>query len=127
MDPELLTKRVRDALQGHPVTAKRMFGGLAFLLAGNMLCCVSAKGLMVRIGADAEPAAFKKRHAAPCLGAGRRMAGFIMVAPLGLKTDAALSGWLDMALAYVGTLPSKTAKPAGNLPPASRQTAKRRR
>lgn len=127
MDLELLTERVRDALQGRPITAKRMFGGLTFLLAGNMLCCVSNKGLMVRIGAEAEPAALKKPHAAPCLGAGRRMAGFILVAPPGLKTNAALLGWLDMALAYVGTLPAKAAKPSGRTQLAPRQNAKRRR
>src|SRR5437016_883495 len=98
---EVLISRVRSALDGHPVVAKRMFGGLTFLLSGNMLCCVSQKGLMARVGADAEPVALKKPHAAPCLGAGRRMAGFVLVGPRGVATDADLAVWLDMALAYV--------------------------
>src|SRR6266702_2977125 len=80
---DILADRVRDLLGNRPITAKRMFGGLTFLLSGNMLCCVSAKGLMARIGAAAEPAALAKPYAAPCLGSGRRMAGFILVEPPG--------------------------------------------
>lgn len=115
MNKEILTDRVRYALEGRPITAKRMFGGITFLLDGNMLCCVSARGLMARVGADAEPVALKKPYAAPCLGAGRRMAGFILVEPQGLATDAQLAGWLEMAIAYVGSLPSNEPKPTGHM------------
>lgn len=109
---EVLVDRVRTALAGRSITAKRMFGGLTFLLNGNMLCCVSDKGLMARVGAEGEPAALKKRYAAPCLGAGRRMAGFILVEPKGVATDADLAAWLNMALAYVSELPAKASKSA---------------
>jgi TfoX/Sxy family transcriptional regulator of competence genes len=108
---EILTDRVREALGEYPVTSRRMFGGLTFLLNGNMLCCVSDKGLMARVGAQAEPAALGRPHAAPCLGAGRRMAGFILVEHEGVADQADLTAWLDMALAYVAKLPPKKPKP----------------
>jgi TfoX/Sxy family transcriptional regulator of competence genes len=109
---EILTGRVRRALSEYPVASRHMFGGLTFLLNGNMLCCVSDKGLMARVGATAEPAALKRPHAAPCLGAGRRMAGFILVKHEGVADQADLTAWLDMALAYVAKLPPKEPKPA---------------
>lgn len=108
----MLISRVRSALAERPVIAKRMFGGLTFLLNGNMLCCVSDKGLMARVGAKAEPSALKRPHATPCLGSGRRMAGFILVSHDGVAADADLSAWLGMALAYVEQLPPKEPKPS---------------
>jgi TfoX/Sxy family transcriptional regulator of competence genes len=96
---EILAERVRERLQGQSVTAKRMFGGLTFLLDGNMLCCVSAKGLMARVGPAQEAEALRKPYAAPCLGAGRPMAGFILVSPEGVAEDESLEQWLDMARA----------------------------
>jgi len=108
---DTLADRVRRLLVDRPITAKRMFGRLSFMLSGNMLCCVSEKGLMVRVGAAAEAEALAMPHAAPCLGAGRPMAGFILVAPRGVVTDADLGGWLDQALRYVEELPPKEVKP----------------
>lgn len=107
MPKEILISRVRSALEGRPFTAKRMFGGLTFLLNGNMLCCVSDRGLMARVGADAEPSALRRPHATPCLGAGRPMAGFILVQPDGVAADSDLNEWLEMAIAYVEQLPPK--------------------
>ena len=112
VETEILVDRVRHALKDRPITAKRMFGGLTFLLSGNMLCCVSEKGLMARVGAAAEHTALAKPHAAPCLGAGRRMAGFILVEPPGVASGSDLEDWLSLALAYVERLPPKKAKPA---------------
>jgi hypothetical protein len=104
---EILIERVWKELHELPVSSKRMFGGLTFLLNGNMLCCVSGRGLMARVGAKAEPAALRRPHAAPCLGAGRRMAGFILVEYEGVAKQIDLTAWLDMALTYVGNLPPK--------------------
>lgn len=86
-----------------------MFGGITFLMNGNMLCCASKQGLMVRVGKDAEPAALSQPFAQPCLGTGRRMAGFIMVEPAGTAEPTALSRWLEMARAYVSRLPPRIA------------------
>src|SRR5712692_11812686 len=88
---DILADRVRRLLSDRPITAKRMFGGLTFLLSGNMLCCISEKGLMARVGAAAEPTALAKPHAAPCLGAGRRMAVFILVEPPGVASGGETS------------------------------------
>lgn len=107
---EILAERVRAGID-QPVVAKRMFGGITFMLNGNMLCCVSAKGLMVRVGAEAEPEALERPFVARCLGAGRPMAGFLLVEPRGVSEDADLAAWLARALAYVVSLPPKNAKP----------------
>jgi TfoX/Sxy family transcriptional regulator of competence genes len=123
---ETLADRVARRLGGWPVTTKRMFGGLTFLLNGNMLCSVSDKGLMARVGAEAEPIALGRPHAAPCLGAGRRMAGFILVDPEGIATDSDLHAWLDMALAYVRGLPPKETKAPRDRKPADRTTRRTR-
>lgn len=108
-DAAILAERIRGCLD-RPITAKRMFGGLTFMLQGNMLCCVSGKGLMVRVGAAAEPEALTRPFVSRCLGAGRPMAGFLLVEHQGLTTDADLRAWLGRALDFVGRLPPKPAK-----------------
>ena len=123
---ETLAERVRDRI-GARVPAKRMFGGLTFMLDGNMLCCVSAKGLMVRVGAAAEPEALKRPFVARCLGAGRPMAGFLLVEPRGVAADADLRAWLDLAQAYVGALPPKKSKPRKTKRPNSQAHPRSRR
>jgi TfoX/Sxy family transcriptional regulator of competence genes len=108
-DVLILAERIRAELQVEHVTEKRMFGGITFLLNGNMLCCASKQGLMVRVGKGAEAAALSQPLARPCLGTGRRMAGFIMVEPAGIRETTDLSRWLEMARAYVSRLPPKFA------------------
>jgi hypothetical protein len=71
----------------------------------------TGKGLTVRVGAAAEPEALKRPFVARCLGAGRPMVGFLLVELSGVAKDADLRTWLDLALAYVGDLPPKKAKP----------------
>ena len=110
LDLAHLAERIRCALIGVPLSEKRMFGGITFLHNGNMLCCASKKGLMVRVGKDAESKALAKLAASRCTGAGRPMAGFIMVEHAGISEDKQLGSWLDMALAYVSTLPAKEKK-----------------
>ncbi len=108
-DVLILVERIRAQLPAGHVTEKRMFGGITFLMNGNMLCCASKQGLMVRVGKDADAAALSQPFARPCLGTGRRMAGFIMVEPAGIAELAALSRWLEMARAFVSRLPPKFA------------------
>lgn len=92
------------------IDERRMFGGVTMMRDGNMLCCVSPRGLMVRVGAEGEAAALARPAAQPCMGTGRRMTGFVMVGYEGLKKPNDVASWLKAALAYVTTLP---AKPAG--------------
>jgi TfoX/Sxy family transcriptional regulator of competence genes len=107
IDRKGLALRVEHCLPTGFATTKQMFGGLTFLHRGNMLCCVSRKGLMVRVGAKAEPEALASPFATRCLGAGRPMAGFIMVEAEGIKDDRDLTRWLVMARDYVEALPAK--------------------
>ena len=86
---------------------RRMFGGVTIMLNGNLLCCVARQGLMVRVGAEGEAAALARPAAQPCMGTGRRMAGFVMVDHDGLATPQDVVSWLRLAHAYVKTLPPK--------------------
>jgi len=119
---DALAARVRAALAADLFTEQRMFGGVAFLLGGDMLCCASRKGLMVRVGREAEAAALSRPFAAPCLGTGRPMPGFIMVDLPGLAADSDLDGWVDLAKAYVLALTPKSAGKAKAPGPKSRQS-----
>ncbi|MEQ1725080.1 MAG: TfoX/Sxy family protein [Sphingopyxis sp.] len=105
-----LESNVRRVLENHDYDVRNMFGGKTFMLSGNMLCCVSSKGLMVRIDPKTEQAALARDHAEPCLGAGRRMAGFIMVDHSGLTKLSAVKSWVELALRYVEPMPPKEKK-----------------
>ncbi len=108
-----LVSRVEDALaagNAPPSVQQRMFGGVAFMMNGNMLCCASNKGLMVRVGAVGEEEALSRPHAQHCLPAGRPMTGFILVDPDGVADEDDLSEWLALARRYVESLPPKKPK-----------------
>jgi len=105
---EDLANRLRELLADEEaVTEKRMFGGLAFLLHGNMSVSASRSGLLVRI----DPAETDAALARPPRGAdgdgGRMMDGWITVAPDGLKTKRELAAWVKRSLTFVKTLPRK--------------------
>lgn len=106
-DTQRLLERVRKTLPNVDVVEKRMFGGITLMLNGNMLCCASKNGLMVRVGKEAEPEALRLPHARPCDGAGHKMPGFIMIDHEGLRKDRDLATGVGMALRYVSTLPTK--------------------
>lgn len=95
-----------------------MFGGVTFMTNGNMLCCASRQGLMVRVGAAAEPEALARPHTQRCRGTGREMPGFVLVDPEGLGTQQELSEWLALARRYVDALAPKVSRP-GRRPAAS--------
>jgi hypothetical protein len=110
---ETLAGRTRAALAaatGQPGAAeKKMFGGLAFLIGGNMACGVMGDDLLVRVGPEAGPSALAEPAARPFeMGQRGPSAGFVLVGPDGTATDDALAAWVDRALAFVVTLPAKT-------------------
>src|SRR5258708_5307984 len=107
IDPAFLAERIQSALAPAVAEQKRMFGGITFLINGNMLCCASKSGLMVRVGAAANGEALASPFARPCLGAGRQMPGFIMVEPAGIESERDLRAWLALARVYVEALPPK--------------------
>jgi len=86
---------------------KRMFGGLIFMWQGNMLCGVNATDLMVRIGPVQFEEALAHPQARPMDLTGRPMKGWVLVSAPGIESDEALGQWLDMAAAFVSTLPPK--------------------
>jgi hypothetical protein len=104
---EALAARLRKALVGRRgVSEKNMFGGVCFLLKGNMLCGVGEGKLMFRVGKDQDATALNKPGAKPMDFTGRPMQGFVWVDPA--KCDARrLKGWIAMAERYVGKLPAK--------------------
>lgn len=102
---------VREFLAGRVITEKRMFGGITFMLDGNMLCCASSKGLMVRVGKEAEAKALRLPHARPCDGAGHRMPGFVMLGGEGLRSRQDITAGLELALHYVSAMPPKAVLP----------------
>lgn len=106
-DVQMLVARVEQQLPPGYAVTRRMFGGVTFMRNGNMLCCVSKRGLMARVGAAAEAEALSHPHVSPCMGAGRSMAGFVMIDPPGFAAEADLLAWLGKARAYVETLPPK--------------------
>lgn len=107
LDVQSLLQRVRAILPDVEVEEKRMFGGTTLMLNGNMLCCASKKGLMVRVGKEAEAKALTLPHARPCDGAGHKMPGFVMIDPEGLNRDSELVAGVKMALSYVSAMPPK--------------------
>jgi len=107
---EALAERVRDALAHRAdLSERRMFGGLCFLLGGNMACGVQGEELMVRVGPDAYAAALAAPEAREMDFTGRALRGMVYVSAAGLATEAALAAWVDRAVAFAGALPAKGA------------------
>jgi hypothetical protein len=110
---DLITS-LRTALAGkESIGEVRMFGGIAFMLNGNMIAAASKRGLLVRVGRERMPDALTRPGARPMEMNGRVMADYVHVDPPPL-TGGALQEWLRLALAFVETLPPKASgtKPA---------------
>ncbi len=106
---EDLANRLRELLAPEDaITERKMFGGLAFLLSGNMSVSASGRGgLLARIDPAETDAALERPHAALMSVGGRVMEGWIRVAPDGIATKRELAAWVKRSLAYVRTLPPK--------------------
>jgi hypothetical protein len=105
---ENLADRVRALLADEPgLSEQAMFGGLAFLLDGNMSVGLSGEELMVRVGAGAADAALARPHTRVFDMTGRPMRGWILVAPEGLGTKRELAGWVQQGVDFARTLPPK--------------------
>ena len=105
---EKLAERIRKRLGKRPgLTEKKMFGGLAFLLNGNMCCGVHRQELIVRLDPEQTDQALRQRHTRIFDLSGRPMKGWILVQPKGLTTEAALAKWIQTGVKYASSLPAK--------------------
>ena len=105
---EGLAERVRDVLADRPdVVEKKMFGGLSFMLQGNMSCGVLDEDLLVRVGPAAHEAALALPHARPMEFTGRSMKGMVFVGPEGLESDGELNEWVGRGVDFALSLPAK--------------------
>ena len=89
------------------ITEKKMFGGITFMLNGNMCVGVTGDDLMVRVGPDGLADAMDQPDARPMDFTGRPMKGFVYVSPSGTKTDDSLKKWIRRGVAFAETLPVK--------------------
>ncbi len=101
-----LADRVRAVLPAEAITERQMFGGLAFMLAGHMVCGIVNDNLMVRLGADGAEHALDQPHVRPMDFTGRPMKGMVFVEPDGMK-GGALQQWVHAAAAFTRTLPPR--------------------
>jgi hypothetical protein len=100
--------RLRGIFAGRPdVVEKKMFGGIAFMLNGNMCCGVIQDMLMARVGPAHYAGALQQPHARDMDFTGRPMKGFVFVEAAGIETDMQLLEWVDRCQAFVATLPPK--------------------
>jgi TfoX/Sxy family transcriptional regulator of competence genes len=102
-----LAERIRWLLVDDGVTEREMFGGIAFMLRGNMVCGVSHDTLMLRLGPELAAEAVQEPHARPMDFTGKPMRSMVLIDPLGIETDDELAAWIERARAFVGTLPPK--------------------
>ncbi len=107
---EALAARIRDCIDAVPdLTEKKMFGGLAFLIGGNMAVAASGQGgILVRVDPAASDDLVAATDAHPMEMRGRQMAGWLRVAPEHVATREALAEWVQRGVAYAGSLPDKS-------------------
>jgi TfoX/Sxy family transcriptional regulator of competence genes len=107
---EDLAKRVRAVLAGSgELREVRMFGGLCFMLNGNMVAGTSKRGLLVRVGKEQHAPALARPDARPMEMSGRPMEGYGVIDPPP-KDDRVLREWIELAVAFVQTLAGKAAE-----------------
>ncbi|MDZ4783327.1 MAG: TfoX/Sxy family protein [Bryobacteraceae bacterium] len=105
---EELAERLRAVFrERHDLVEKKLFGGLGFLLAGNLCVAVWKDCLMTRVGPDAYAAALEEPHVREFDITGRPMRGWVMVEPEGLETAEQLREWVSRSLRFVEGLPGK--------------------
>jgi TfoX/Sxy family transcriptional regulator of competence genes len=102
-----LAERIRSQLDGLPFVEKKMFGGVGFLIGGNLACGVNKDDLIVRVDPERHAALLKKAHARPFDLTGKPMKGWLLVEVDGVKTDKQLSAWVREGVEFASALPPK--------------------
>jgi TfoX/Sxy family transcriptional regulator of competence genes len=105
---ETLADRVRDVLAARAdLTERKMFGGIAFMVGGNMAVGVIDDDLMVRLDPTDAEQALNEPHTRPMDFTGRPMKGMLFVNSEGTATDEDLTGWVDAGADFAASLPPK--------------------
>ena len=105
---EELAARVRDILGLRDgVSERRMFGGIAWMVDGNMACGTLGEDLMIRLAPEDAESALGEPHVGPMDFTGRPMRGFVKVSGEGVTEDADLARWVDAGAAFAASLPPK--------------------
>lgn len=104
---EKLAERIRAGLSRVPFVEKKMFGGVGFLVQGNMACGVHKNNMIVRVDPSKHASLLKRPHARPFDITGRPMKGWLLVDPDGCKTAGQLSAWVKEGVEFALTLPAK--------------------
>jgi TfoX/Sxy family transcriptional regulator of competence genes len=105
---EQLAERIRDALGGRPgIVERKMFGGVAWMLGGNMACGVIGEDLLVRLAREDAAAALAEEGVKPMEFTGRQMRGFVLVDAATIEEDEELGRWVDTGADFALSLPSK--------------------
>jgi hypothetical protein len=105
---EALAGRIRQRLARRKnVEEKKMFGGVGFLLNGNLLVGVWKESLIVRLGPEEGEDALKEPHVKEFDITGRAMKGWVLVGPEGIPDDDQLNAWIQRATKFVETVPAK--------------------
>jgi TfoX/Sxy family transcriptional regulator of competence genes len=109
---ETLAERVRGLLADRAsATEKKMFGGLAFLVGGNMCCGVHGDELIVRLEPESTEQALEEPHVRVFDLTGRPIKGWVLVAPDGVASDDDLRRWVDVSVEFATALPAKPTRP----------------
>jgi TfoX/Sxy family transcriptional regulator of competence genes len=105
---EALAARIRQGFARRKgIQEKKMFGGVGFLLKGNMCVGVWRESLIVRLDLEEYASALKEPHVSEFNITGRSMRGWVLVGPAGLTMDEELKSWIARAVKFVGKLPAK--------------------
>jgi TfoX/Sxy family transcriptional regulator of competence genes len=105
---ERLAERVRKQLgKRKGLSEKKMFGGLAFLLNGNMCCGLHGAELIIRLDPEKADTALAEPHTRIFDLSGRPMKGWVLVASAGLQSEESLAKWIRTGIDYASSLPKK--------------------
>jgi TfoX/Sxy family transcriptional regulator of competence genes len=103
-----LAERIRAEVQGLPIVEKKMFGGVGFMLNGNMACGILGNDMIARFSPEHHAEFLTRSHVKPFAVTGRSpMKGWLMVEPEGCKTAEQLGAWVKLSVEFAASLPPK--------------------
>jgi len=105
---DAVVERVRSVLKRRKgISERKMFGGMAFMLNGNMVCGVNKKDLVLRLGEERAAQALKEPNTREMDFTGKVLKSMVYVSPAGYKSDDQLKAWVKRAFDFAKTLPAK--------------------